>query len=104
MAIYVIGFKEHVELREAKTPPVALTSEVRIPYRGLVLDRETGRMRESKRAGHYTLKVVRHRGGKVLRTMRAGWFSAYTGIYVNEGEMQRVEPDRLRRLPGGLHG
>ena len=85
--LYAIGFKNWVELRSALNPPKA---KVTTAFYRSNLDH---------RRKKFPIKVVHHTGGKVLRCLASNIFSAYTGMYVAEGDCVEVPKEAAARLP-----
>lgn len=83
---YVIGLKNHVELRSARKPPVA--------------SRTKAMVKSNLGAGKFAIHVVHYRGGKVVRCLRSNLFTVVTGIYVAEGQCIEVSKEIVEKLPG----
>lgn len=82
---YAIGFKNHVELRSSRFKPREKVS--------------TATFKSNLTNQSIPIRVVHHRGGRVVKTMLSNVFSILTGIYVAEGECKEVAKAAVAKLP-----
>ena len=78
--LWAIGFKQHVELRQAYKKPIEQVTETMV---------KSDYFKEK-----FKLRTVAHIGGTVIKTMGTNKFLAITGMYVGEGQMVEV-PSRF---------
>jgi hypothetical protein len=93
MRIFAIGFKDWIEFRASKTPPIEEVTEARIPPRS--------RLYKSK----LKIKVVHHKGGKVIKTIKGNqiaWYywteNYFPTIFVGDGQMVEMPADIAKKI------